>query len=314
MEETSQCATIAKFVSLRLTSFVDLVPQSSVHQQILVIHPPSVLSKKNRPNLRDPPKIDQTYEIQLRTQKGQRPYSPLQIDQTFEIQLRTQKEQCSHSPSPITIATVLISARGGSLTCARNVSFTSGEAGDQELVKRSGAKSAEPSLFVRQKRSWFSEGRVRKTLNILPHRGEHPCHCTVCSVFCHRSCVAGVDPVYHDCSHKTLCARCFLNEDNTQGCCDDSSSSLELVCVTEYCRGGAEHEAKSEKGNETSAVCGAQRCLVALSASEASPCCRESDHDDSQRRSRPKHFLPREFVLEPGTTRSPNCPPGRSEG
>ena len=41
VEKTSQCATITKFVSLRLTSLVDLVPQTNVHQQqVLVIHPP----------------------------------------------------------------------------------------------------------------------------------------------------------------------------------------------------------------------------------------------------------------------------------
>ena len=40
VEETNQCATVTKFVSLRLTSLVDLVPQTNVHQQVLVIHPP----------------------------------------------------------------------------------------------------------------------------------------------------------------------------------------------------------------------------------------------------------------------------------
>ena len=35
----------------------------------------------------------------------------------------------------------------------------------------------------------------------------------------------------HDCSHRTLCTRCVLNANSTNGCFDDSFSSAEPACV-----------------------------------------------------------------------------------
>ena len=47
----------------------------------------------------------------------------------------------------------------------------------------------------------------QKNVAQLPHHDEHPRHCTVCSVLC------DVDPVCHEWSHETLCAKCVLNVD-----------------------------------------------------------------------------------------------------
>ena len=95
------------------------------------------------------------------------------------------------------IATVLINSRGGSSTCAQRVS-------------RSRQKKVEQ----------------------LPHRDEHPRHCTVCSVRCSRSCVECLDPVFHGCPHGDLCGRFVFNVDYKRSCSNDSSSSEEPVCET----------------------------------------------------------------------------------
>ena len=72
----------------------------------------------------------------------------------------------------------------------------------------------------------------QKNVAQFPHRDEHQRHCTVCSVPCNRSCFACVDPVCHDCSHETMCRKCVLDADNKRSCSNDSSSSVESVCVT----------------------------------------------------------------------------------
>ena len=142
----------------------------------------------------------------------------------------TQRSECcgghSSASDPQTesllrsIATVLINSRGGSSTCAQK-----------------------------------SQGRVRKNVEQLPHRDEHPRDSTVCSLLCNPSCVARLDPVCHDCSHETLCANCVLRVEHKKGCSNDSSSSVGPVCVTAEVNIVEEEQSmwrRDKKRNETS--------------------------------------------------------------
>ena len=131
----------------------------------------------------------------------------------------------------------------------------------KELLKRFGAKSAEPSVSFSERTLAALSGSRRKNVEQLPHRDEHPRHCTVCLVLCNRSYVARLDPFYHDCSRETLCTKCVLNEDIRKSRPNDSCSSVELGCKTaEVFVVEGEHRA--------------QRCLdVVLIASEISLGC-----------------------------------------
>ena len=125
----------------------------------------------------------------------------------------------------------MINSRGGSSTYARDVNFTCGETGDKERAKQSDAKSAKLSVSFSAEPLTVCARPRQKNVERLSHRVEHPRHCTVCSVFCNRSCVACLDPVCHDCCHWTLCTRCVVSADSTNRSFDVSSSG-EPACVT----------------------------------------------------------------------------------
>ena len=82
------------------------------------------------------------------------------------------------------IATVLINSRGGSSTCAQDVSFTCNETGEKERAKQFDAKSAKLSVSSPAEPLTVCARPRRKNFERLPHRVEHPRHCTVCPVPC----------------------------------------------------------------------------------------------------------------------------------
>ena len=112
------------------------------------------------------------------------------------------------------IATHLFNSRGVSSTCAGHDSNTPGEARGDPV----------PSLLSPQ--CLFSADTLtaifalrRENVEQVPHRFEHPRHCTVCLVLCNRSCVECHDRMYHDCSHESLCAKCVLKVDSRKQHC-----------------------------------------------------------------------------------------------
>ena len=85
------------------------------------------------------------------------------------------------------IATVFINSRGGSSTCARNVSFTCGGTGDKELAKQSDAKSAALSVSFPAEPLTVCARPRQKNINPRPWRSpmtREPSHTTEKSTTC----------------------------------------------------------------------------------------------------------------------------------
>ena len=158
----------------------------------------------------------------------------------------------------------------------------------------------------------------QKNVERLPHRVEHPRHCTFLGLL-NRSCVACLDPVCHDCSHRSLCTRCVLSADNTNNSFDISSST-KPICVTAEVNIVEEEQnmwRQIKKGTKFQLDAGRRSALL-LSSQRVKPhfvaeSLITSTVQDALSRTHVKRFLPQEFESDPEISLNLISQPRRSD-